>query len=270
MVDCAGMARPAPRLHDPRVMARRLDELTAIVARVGSPVWIAGDTLAALYGVDDITLAPPYSFAVPRGRAPHVNGHHVHRLRDVARLDTANVLGLPGLSATRLLIESAATKDARQLTVMLDCLLRDGFTSEDFLHRRIVELRRKGRPGLDHLLAVVEGAERIRGGHSFLERAYLSYLGDVGLPRPDTQQVLARRGDTLVRVDCRFPGTHIVVELLGYRWHRTQEQLEADAARVNALNLTGHEVYQFTYDQVTLRTSTLVDTMAALAPRLVR
>ena len=249
-------------------MARRLDELTAIVERAGSPFWIAGDTLAALYGIDGYTLAHPYTFAVPRGRAPHVHGHHVQRLRDVSRLDQATALDLPALSATRLLIESATHKDATQLTVMLDCLLRDGFTSEDFLHRRIVELRRKGRPGLDRLLAVLEGAERIRGGHSYLERAFLEEVARMGLPRPEMQQVLARRGDTLVRVDCRFPGTDIVVELLGYRWHRTQEQMQTDAARVNALQLAGFDVYQFTCDDVTLRTPLLVDTMAALAPRL--
>jgi hypothetical protein len=262
------MARPAHSTRDPRTAARHLDELAAIVRRIGSPVWVAGDTLAALYGVDGYTLTPPFNFAVPRRRAPHAQGHLVHRLRDVSRLDQAMVLGLPALSATRLLIESAGSKDARQLTLLLDCLLRDGMTSEQFLHRRIVELRRRGRPGLDHLLGVIEGTERTRGGHSFLEREYLAYLADVGLPAPDTQQVLARRGTTLVRVDCRFPGTNVIVELLGYRWHRTKEQMQTDAARVNVLQLAGFDVYQFTYDDVTMRSSHLCTTMAELTPRL--
>jgi very-short-patch-repair endonuclease len=55
-----------------------------------------------------------------------------------------------------------------------------------------------------------------------------------------------------VRVDCRFPGTRVVVELLGYRWHRTQEQLSRDSSRINALVLDGFAPMQFTYDQVTV------------------
>lgn len=262
------MARPALGNRDPRPAARQLHELTAVIRQIGAPVWVAGDTLAALYGVDGYTLTPPFDLAVPRGRAPHAQGHLVHRLRDVTRLDQATILGLPGLSATRLVIESAGSKDAPQLTVLLDCLLRDGFTSEDFLHRRIVDLRRRGRPGLDHLLAVIEGAERTRGGHSFLEREYLAYLATERFPKPSTQQVLARRGTTLVRVDCRFSGTNIVVELLGYRWHRTKEQMQIDAARSNALQLAGFDVYQFTYDDVATCSAHLRATMAELARRL--
>jgi hypothetical protein len=50
-----------------------------------------------------------------------------------------------------------------------------------------------------------------------------------------TQQVLSRAGDHLVRVDCYFPGTNVVVELLGYRYHRTVARMSRDAARLNAL-----------------------------------
>ena len=64
--------------------------------------------------------------------------------------------------------------------------------------------------------------------------------------------MLTRARGRLVRVDCRFPGTRVVVELLGYRWHRSNQQLARDAVRVNALVLDGFAPMQFTYDQVTV------------------
>ena len=100
-------------------------------------------------------------------------------------------------------------------------------------------LRTKGRHGIPSLLDVLAGHEVTRGGHSWLEREYLRLLAAAGLPRPITQAVLARAGDRFVRVDCRFPGSAVVVELLGYRFHRTPLQMARDAERLNALVLAG-------------------------------
>lgn len=97
---------------------------------------------------------------------------------------------------------------------------------------------------------MIEGDEITRGGHSWLERRFLVLASRAGLPRPLTQQVLTRSGDRLVRVDFRFPGTPIVVETLGYRYHATRDQLARDARRLNALLDAGLRPYQFTYDQV--------------------
>jgi very-short-patch-repair endonuclease len=178
-------------------------------------------------------------------------------------------MGIPCLSATRLLIESSRDLDSKELTRLLDCTLRDGVTSENFLHRRMIELRRSGRQGLNHLVAVIEGVERSRGGHSWLERAFLEMLAELRFPRPATQQVLARRGTTLVRVDCHFPETTIVVELLGYRHHRSVAQMQVDSERVHALTLRGLQVYQFTYEDVALRSVRMLETLDALFDRAI-
>ena len=53
-----------------------------------------------------------------------------------------------------------------------------------------------------------------------------------------------------VRVDFRFLGTPVVVEVLGNRFHRTKEQLRRDGERMNALLRDGLLPYQFSYDQV--------------------
>jgi hypothetical protein len=248
----------------PLVFLRNLDALSALMRSVGPPCWATDVTGSALFGFDGCDLIPPFHLAVPRERAPRPTGHHVHRLRDLSNLDTDAALGLPCLSATRLLIEVARTQTPDRLTVMLDCAIRDGLTTEDFLHRRMLELRRPGRAGMDLLRAVMDGQERSRGGHSFLERAFLELLGELGYPRPDTQVVLARRGDHVVRVDCRFPDTSVVVELLGYRHHRSVFQMQQDSERRNALTMAGFDVFEFTFDDVVLRSPQMLATLSTL------
>ncbi len=162
---------------------------------------------------------------------------------------------------------TSRTESPERLTVAFDSGLRDGRFSEALVHRRIVELRSSGRYGMPVLLAAVEGSETIRGGHSWLERRFLALLADAGLPRPETQQVLTKAGDRLVRVDCRFAASPVVVELLGYRFHRTKEQLDRDAVRLNALLTDGFRPYQFTYDQVVQRPGEVLETVQrALQP----
>ena len=80
-----------------------------------------------------------------------------------------------------------------------------------------------------------------------MEREYLGIAGRAGLPKPQTQAVLSRAGDRLVRVDCFYPASRVVVELLGYRWHRTTAQMQRDTERMNRLQLDGFVVLQFTY-----------------------
>ena len=79
---------------------------------------------------------------------------------------------------------------------------------------------------------------------------------------PATQQVLAQRKKRLVRVDCHFPGTNVVVELLGYQFHRTPMQMQEDAERVNRLQLDGYVVMQFTYTDVVTRSTVMRETLA--------
>jgi very-short-patch-repair endonuclease len=81
--------------------------------------------------------------------------------------------------------------------------------------------------------------------------------------------VLDRRGDRLVRVDFRYPGSRLVVEVLGYRWHRTGAQMRSDAERMNRLAMDGYLGLQFTYSDVVERpdyvVERIVEALAALA-----
>lgn len=236
----------------------RLEPLRHLIDSIGSPVYAAGSTAAALFPLDGFTLHPPFELVVPRGRNVVRVGHVVHTSHDLPPIDCEELHGIPLLAPARTLISLAVDHSPDRLTAALDGALRDGLVTERFLHQRTTDLRSKGRYGIPQLLSVIEGSEITRGAHSWLEREYLRLVAAAGLPQPLAQQVLGRRGTSLIRVDFRFPGTPVIVEVLGYRWHRTTAQMSIDAERLNQLTLHGFEPYQFTYEQV-------VNTPAAVA-----
>jgi very-short-patch-repair endonuclease len=205
---------------------------------------------------------------VPRGRNIRRIGHIIHTSDSIPIIDQEVKFGIPVIAPTRALIQISATSTPDMLTAALDGALRDGLTTEDFLHRRIAALRTQGRYGIPRLLAVLEGNEITRGGQSWLEREFLRLLAGAGLPRPDTQVHLGHRGDRLIRVDFHFPGTPLVVETLGYRWHRTGAQMRIDAERLNRLQLSGHLVLQFTYRHVVDAPDAVVAEVAEALHRL--
>lgn len=241
-------------------------DLLALILDSGPQAYATGASSAAVNGFDGYVLQPPFDVITERGRGIRRAGHRIHTTHDLEPVDRTRVGGIPTLTAARTLIELARTESPGRLATALDSGLRDGRLTEDRLHQRIVALRSQGKHGIPKLLEVIEGGEITRGGHSWLERRFLGLAARVGLPRPLTQQVLAKSGDRIVRVDFRFPGTPIVVETLGYRHHATRAQLSRDVARLNALLDQGLRPYQFTYDQVTGAPDEVVEQLrAALA-----
>ncbi len=237
-----------------------MSSLRELVLDIGDPVWVANTTAAALHGFDGFALQRPFHLLVPRARSLNRWNVRVHRTDCIDPIDRCEISGLPVTSAVRTLIDLARGLPAERLASSIDSALRDGKISEDLLHERIVRLRTQGRFGLPLLAEVLAGHEVTRGGHSWLERRYLKLLANAGLPAPTMQQMLAKSGDRLIRVDCRFPGTNVVVELLGYRFHRTRAQMERDTTRMNALLEKGFRPYQFTYGQIVSETDYVVST----------
>lgn len=236
-------------------------ELTALLTDLGEDAFASGQTAAALHGFDAFQLVEPFDVTLLRNRNMRRIGHRIHTTATLPLIDRAFVQGCPTTSGARTMIDLARCIAPEQLRIAFDSGLRDGVFSEDLLHRRIVGLRGSGRYGIPRLLDVIEGAEAVSGAHSWLEREFLRLIAAAQLPSPDTQVVLATAGDQLVRVDFRFPGTNIVVEVHGYRYHRTQQQMSRDAERANALLDHGLLPYQFTYEQVVDTPCAMIDSV---------
>lgn len=240
-------------VRSPFIEPSSLADLAAFVLDCGSGAVASGPTAAALHGFDGFVLGAPFHLTIPRGRSIDRRGHRVHTTFDLPPIDRTRVAGIPVMAPARNLIDLAKKHPASVLTVALDSALRDQKVTEQQLHGRIADLRSSGRYGIPRLLDVIEGQEIVRGGHSWLERRFLELCAGAGGPRPSTQVVLTEARDRIVRVDFVFPGTAVIVEVLGYRHHRgSRVQVARDAERLNALVMAGKRPLQFTYEHVTL------------------
>ena len=149
----------------------------------------------------------PFHVTVPRGRNVQRAHHHIHTTTELP-LDRPRAGRRPSgdVGDARLIdlarFVSPESADARRSTRPCVTAARPRHA----LHRRIVDLRSSGRYGIPKLLAVIEGCEVTRGGHSWLERRYLELCAEAGLPRPVDAAGAVHERDRLVRVDCRFPG----------------------------------------------------------------
>lgn len=233
--------------------ASPIDDAAAHVLDIKPSARISHETAAAILGFDTFRKVEfPFHVTLERGTFTTRRGVVVHTTDEWSLKDRVLVDGIAVTSPVRTIIDLARGESPARLTVVIDGALRDRLITEELQLRRIAELRSQGRHGIPKLLAVIEGVEATRGGHSWLERRYLQIASAAGLPRPQTQRHLGRVDGRLIRVDCYYPDVDVVVELLGYRWHRSRAQMRRDAERVNRLTLDGRLVLQFTYDQVTL------------------
>jgi hypothetical protein len=176
--------------RSPLAGSSALADLAALVLDCGRDAFVSGPTAAALFGFDGFRLKAPFHVTVIRGRNVQRAHHRIHTTTALPLIDRATAAQLPTMSPARTLIDMARFVTPAQLTAALDSALRDGLISEELLHRRIVELRSRGRYGIPKLLAVIEGCEASRGGHSWLERRYLELCAAAGLPRPGTRSGL--------------------------------------------------------------------------------
>jgi hypothetical protein len=246
---------------EPSALAR----LAALVLDCGDGAVGSGPTAAAVHGLDGFVLRPPFHVTVERGRFVERPPHHIHTTTDLPADDRTLRHGIPVLSVARTLIDVAKFVRPDTLTAALDSALRDRLVTEDLLHRRIASIRCRGRYGIPKLIGVIEGSEASRGGHSWLERRFLQICARAGLPSPRCQDVVCDAKGKMVRVDFRFPGTRVVVEVLGYRWHRgDRARLSRDAERLNALVRNGLLPIQFTYDHVTLEEAWVASEVRAM------
>jgi len=86
---------------------------------------------------------------------------------------------------------------------------------------------------------------------SDLEDATFALLHRHDLPRPHTNNGLPGL-PAWVEVDFHFPGTQVVVEVDGDRFHRTRWRRRLDARKQALLEAAGYRVLRLTWEQVTV------------------
>jgi hypothetical protein len=224
-------------------------QLTAGLFALGEESWVSHEAAAALHGLDRHKPGAVEFTVLRAGRGRNVP-YTVHTTTSLGPLDRVTVDGFRCISATRTIIDLAHARiPAVRLEAMIDSAVRLGLTAPLVLEKRLGELRGPGRWGarlLDRLLLD-------SGGHTLLERRFLTLVRELGLPAPRTQVVHRREGKTVARVDFLFEPVGVVVEVTGSLGHSSSRERAHDAQRRNELQDIGRKVYEYTWDDVTGR-----------------
>jgi very-short-patch-repair endonuclease len=210
----------------------------AAVRACGERAVLSGTAAAHLWGLLKGRPPPPQVTAPSERR---VDGITCRRCRDLDPRDTTIWRGVPLTAVPRTLIDLAGVLDVKALARACH--------EADVLHRTTpaqVEAalqRRQKSPGAAQIRRVLRGEERVT--LSRLEARFLSLLRANHLPLPETNKLVVGR-----RLDCRWPRRRLVVELDGYRYHRSRHAWEEDRRRERQVRARGDEFRRYTWGDV--------------------
>lgn len=217
-------------------------------------------TAAWLQRLARIGRSTPIEVMVPKGTARLTPLARVHITTSLDPDDVLLVDDIPTTSVARTLLGIAALVPSEvsreDLVGAIEVAIRDRLASDRWLWWLLEERRCRGRDGVRVLESILSDRADLGPTESWLERETLRVLADAGLPRPTLQRVIRRSGAFVSRVDFAYSWAHVLIEVEG-RPHASDEQRAIDATQRNALQLLGHKVLTYTYDQV-VRTPQIV------------
>ena len=200
-----------------------------------------GSSALTWLGVE-VPMPDHAEFLVPRGRRS-IRSLVLHTTTRWDERDVLRHKGLRTTTAARAIIDWATQgASARDLERAIDSAIRLRRTALSRLTARLGDLSGSGRGGVVLLRELLLDS----GGESYLERRFLQLVRRVGLRRPQTQVVFRANGTTVARVDFRFPGTNVIVEVSGRLGHSSDSDRRKDARRRNHLQQAGQIVLEFT------------------------
>lgn len=218
----------------------------AAVLACGEGAVLSHRSAAHLHGLID--RSPSLTdVTTPRGGRA-TRGVAVHRTRSLDPCEVTRSRGIPVTTVARTVVDLADVETGR----VLDRALRQA----DVLHGVTPEPI-DGRRGTARLRAEPDRSR------SELERAFAKLCAGHDLPAPEHNEKVAG-----LEVDFLWRDQLLVVELDGWRYHRSRQAFEHDRARDQQLARAGHRTLRFTHRQVTERPGEVARTVrAALASR---
>jgi very-short-patch-repair endonuclease len=193
-----------------------------------------------------MTKPPGRVHVIAPRSADGIKGIVVHRPRALAQDDIVEDRGLRVASPARVLLDLAGEgASKRQLERALDqAEIHHLHLPIDALLQRCK--RRRGAPLLREVLLWHLAGSTLT--ESEAEEAFLAIVRRAGLPDPIPQCPVEGK-----RRDFAWPERRIVVEVDGWRYHRTVQAADRDAARSNEATLAGWVHLRFTRRRVAHR-----------------
>lgn len=241
------------------LVSGRSDHLTALRAAIaGGGRGSAAACRSAAY-VAGLIARPPGrpQIVVPVGSASRLRGAEVRRCRPP--IPVVSVQGIRCTSFPRTLVDLAAVAPAPELALAVDRALAGGRTRLEDLLSELDAGRRPGARSLRRCLA--ERGDLGRPDPSVLESQFARTLRRYGLPAPKLEVVAGPGGR--YRLDSAYPERMLAVEVSGYAWHHSPEQMAYDQARQRALGLEGWLVLVYTWRDVVYDAERVVSEIGA-------
>jgi hypothetical protein len=215
----------------------------AAVAAIGADAALSHASAAALWGLmesdGDVHVTTTRSIK-PRP------GIRLHVVRALPPTDVTRHHGIPVTRPARTVLDVAQGLSEPKLRRLVHEGEVQRLVTNDDLRERLH--RSPGRRGGPRLLAIVdEGPVRTR---SEFEEVTYDLLRRNGFPRPETNTPLPGLPSWL-EVDFHFPGTSLVIEADGDRFHGTRWRRRTDARKQAMIEAAGFRVIRLTWEQVT-------------------
>ena len=227
----------------------------AAVLACGPGALLSHRSAAALWDLRPTPSGPIDVVSPSRHKIPGIRCHHARALdpRDGTVRD-----GIPVTTPARTLLDNAEVEGPQRLRTLVEAAIREELLSQaelDSLSAR--SPGRRGRPKLTEALGAI--TDEPPWTQSALERAFLELIRAHGLPEPRCNVFVD--GDL---VDAHWPLHNLIVEVDGWKYHRTHRAFEEDHAKTLRLQVAGRQVARFTARQVFKQPQYVADTLEAL------
>lgn len=198
---------------------------------VGGLAPAAAWTAAYLHGL--VAAAPSnVQLWVRAPRSPRRSDRlEVRRSRTLIPADCTEIRGLSTTSFPRTLVDLAGSIELEQLrSFAIDGRHRRQYESEELVQLVARHSNAPGHAKLRQILSELAGD----GSDSGFEFLAARRLAESGLPA-DAQQTAVVTNEGVRRIDLAYPVPKVGIECVGFAYHGSRDQFEADVTRGNAI-----------------------------------
>ncbi len=213
----------------------------AAVLACGPQAVLSHHAAAALW---ELCAAPSGPTEVTAPGVHRTDGIRCHATRRLDPRDRTAIDGIPVTSLNRTLLDLAELLSPQRLRSMLEAAQRRDLVNPEALTALLA--RSPGRRGATPLnAALAQLHDEAPWTQSELERRFLELIRGAGLPEPQCNVVVEG-----IVVDFYWPADRLVVEVDGYRFHKTKRSFEEDRRRDARLQIAEIRVVRITHERI--------------------
>lgn len=225
-------------------------DMTAAHLWLGGASVLSHRSSAALLGLDGFSPGV-VEITVPGRRPSERPGIIVHQTLRLAPGDRERRDGIPITSPTRTLVDLGAVVSPDAVEEALESALRQGYTTIEYLEKRLAKLGGPGCRGAGALHAVLLARKGGAPTGSRFETHLFRLLRAARLPLPERQvEIRDHRGWFVARPDFVYVDEKLIIEADSYGEHGGRLEWEHDIVRRNRLTALGWRIVQVTWRQL--------------------